>query len=90
MSTTRRAFNFLAACIGDGGLPPSDGGLQRAWALLSKPRKRYARYLVERYAYPVRIALQTAYINGFDRWPYDYRIRKCVLDETDPKTFGFR
>lgn len=90
MRTTTRAFKYLAASIGEGGLPQSEGSLTRTWALLSKPRKRYARYLVERYAYPVQMAIQRAYLQGFDRWPYDHRARRCVRDETDPRSFGFR
>lgn len=90
MKSTTRAFKYLAASIGEGGLPQSAGSLTRTWSLLSKPRKRYASYLVRRYAYPVHMAIQRAYIFGFDHWPYDYRAKQCVRDDTNPKRFGFR
>lgn len=63
MKTTTRAFRYLKAAQG----PHS---LSESWKLLSKPRRRYARYLVERYGYPVKLAIQQAYIFGFDAWPY--------------------
>lgn len=90
MKTTTRAFKYLAARTGEEGLPQSAGSLTRTWNLLSKPRKRYASYLVRRYAYPVNMAIQRAYIFGFDSWPYDHRVKRCVRDDTDPRRFGFR
>ena len=64
-------------------------GLSGVLVLLSKARKRYARYLVERYGYPVRLAIQHAYIFGFDAWPYDYRTDTCVREERSARSFGF-
>lgn len=90
MKTTSRAFKYLAACIGEGGLPVSEGALLRTWGMLSKPRKRYASYLVKRYGYPVRFAIQQSYIHGFDSWPYDYREHHMVRETAEPKQFGFR
>ena len=68
------------------GGPRRLGGV---WELLSKARKRYARYLVERYGYPVRLAIQHAYVFGFDAWPYDYRADTCVREERSARSFGF-
>lgn len=81
MKTTTRAFRYLKAAQG----PHS---LSESWKLLSKPRRRYARYLVERYGYPVKLAIQQAYIFGFDAWPYDYRAGRSVREERTAKDFG--
>ena len=66
------------------------GGINGTWSLLSKERKRYARYLVERYGYRVTLAIQRAYLFGFDRWPLDYRIGKCVREKRTADSFGLR
>ena len=81
MKTAAREVRFLKALSGAHGLSES-------WKLLSKPRKRYARYLVERYGYPAVLATQRAYILGFDAWPYDYRAGRSVREERTPKDVG--
>lgn len=60
------------------------------WALLSKPRRRYARHLVEDYGYAVAIAIQTAYIFGYQAWQYDYRAGGALVREgRTAASFGF-
>lgn len=54
--------------------------LNEQWNLLGKQRKKYAAYLVKRYAYPVAIAIQQSYLFGYDMWPYDYRLKAAVMD----------
>ena len=80
MSKIKRIINYMQA--------ENENGLPGAFALLDDTRKRYAKYLVARYRYPVRIALQTAYINGYDIWPYDYRTRGLVHEGTPREAFG--
>lgn len=63
--------------------------LPRKWALLSKSEKAYARYLVEHYGYPVREAMQQAYLTGFYPWSFDYRIGKSVRETRTASSFGF-
>lgn len=66
-----------------------DGRELGVWRLMSKARKKYARYLVENYGYSVHMAIQRAYIWGFDSWPYDYR-NSCPVQETRTRaSFGF-
>ena len=64
------------------------GSLNEKWGLLCKWRKRYARYLVEKYAYPVNVAIERAYIFGFDSWAYDYRAGKPVRETRSRRSFG--
>ncbi len=64
------------------------GGLNACYNLLSKTRKKYVRYLVARYGYPVRIAVQRAYIFGFDAWPYDYRAGHIEHETMAREYFG--
>lgn len=78
MKTTTRAFKYLKA-----------GNLNNRWNMLSKVRKRYANYLVKQYGYPVVIAIQQAYIFGYDAWPYDYHSRECVHESCTRGSFGF-
>lgn len=81
MKTAAREVRFLKALSGVHGLSES-------WKQLSKPRRRYVRYLVEQYGYRVRVATQQAYLFGFDAWPYDYRAGRSVREERTPKDFG--
>lgn len=62
--------------------------LKNQWALLSKPRRKYAHYLVDRYAYPVRFAIETAYVFGFVSFPYDYRAKRATTESRTAKSFG--
>lgn len=61
--------------------------LNERWGLLCKWRKRYARYLVRKYGYTVHMAVQRAFIFGYDPWPYDYREMRCVMEETPRSRF---
>lgn len=61
--------------------------LKNQWALLSKPRRQYAHYLVDRYAYPVRFAIEYAYIWGYDPYPYDHRAKTATIETDAPKSF---
>lgn len=60
------------------------------WALLSKGCKRYVAYLVKTYGYPVKVAIQQAYLFGFTSFPYDYRTGVCLVEPLSPTTFGFK
>lgn len=78
MKTITRASKYLKA-----------GNLNNRWNMLSKVRKRYAKYLVKNYGYPVMIAIQQSYILGYDTWHYDYRSRECVHESRTRGSFGF-
>lgn len=64
------------------------GGINEAYKLLNKTRKNYARYLVETYGYPVNIAIQSAYVFGFDNYPYDYRSKCPTREKRTRESFG--
>lgn len=57
------------------------------WGLLCKWEKRYVKHLVKTYGYPVSIAIQHAFIFGWDKFPYDYRSGKPVVETTPKKRF---
>lgn len=57
------------------------GTLPAQWQLLTTWRKAYASHLVSDYRTPVRIAIQRAYIFGFDAYAYDYRSGETVRDQ---------
>ena len=77
MKASTRALKYVKA-----------GNLVGRWRLLSKARKAYAKYLVERYGYTAHMAIQSAYIFGYDPYPYDHRARRCVMEEFEPEHFG--
>ena len=62
------------------------GSMPAQWALLSSPRRAYAAHLVRDYGTPVRIAIEHAYIFGFDPYAYDYRAGKSVRDQWPPRS----
>lgn len=66
-----------------------DCNINKVWNRMWDNERRYARYLVKRYGYTVKMAIQTSYILGFDEWPYDYRLRKVVREERTADSFGF-
>ena len=63
--------------------------LSNRWQLLNDEQKKYAAYLVKTYGYPVMIAVQQAYLIGYDSWPYDYKAGHVVTEATPRETFGF-
>lgn len=63
--------------------------LDDKWALLSRADKRYASHLVRDLGWPVRIAIEHAYIIGFDCWTYDFRLRKSVRETCKASRFGY-
>lgn len=56
--------------------------------LLDETRKKYVRYLVSKYGYTVKIAIQQAYLFGFDVWPYDNRTKRPTRETIDASYFG--
>lgn len=78
MKTTTRAGRYLKA-----------GNINNVWNMCSKAQKRYAAHLVSDYGYPVRIALQTAYIHGYDVFQYDYRAQSPVREQRKASYYGF-
>lgn len=63
-----------------------DGGLPLAWTGLSKPRKRYAHELVERFGWSVRMAIQQVYSFPYDQWIFDYHDRSAHQYEVNRRT----
>ena len=87
MKTITRTGKYLHA-IAEGR---KDGmELVRAWALCSKPRKRYARHLVEVYGWDVRGAIQRAYIFGYDSIPYSYKEKRPSWKRAQKRVSAFR
>lgn len=66
----------------------SKKNLAERFGLLDAKEKAYAAYLVKRYGYPVNIAIQRAYILGFDAHPYDYRTRRATTETMTATDFG--
>lgn len=64
-------------------------GLPAIWALLNHAQRAYARYLVEEYGTPAKIAMQHSFIFGFDEWSYDYRRNMLVRETRVRESFGF-
>lgn len=56
-ATTTRRINRMAKYVKAETLPEK-------WSLMSKARRRYASHLVRDCGYPIRIAIQQAYIFG--------------------------
>lgn len=81
MKATTKATKYARAYV--------TGGLPATWQMLSKNQKSYARYLVRAYGYPVSIAIQRAYIFGYDVYPYDYRAGTNVPEKLTPAALGF-
>lgn len=63
-------------------------GLQAVWCHLSKGERRYARHLVESYGYRADIAIQQAYIFGFDPYPFNYRKDRMETETMTREQFG--
>lgn len=86
MKTITRTGKYLHA-IAEGRKDGTE--LVRTWGLCSKPRKRYARHLVEVYGWDVRGAIQRAYIFGYDFMPYSYKEKRPIMETRTKKSFGF-
>lgn len=52
-------------------------------------RKRCARHLVEVYGCDARMAIQRAYIFGYDFMPYSYKEKRPIMETRTKKCFGF-
>lgn len=78
MKTITRAERYVRA-----------GNINNQWALCSKARKAYARHLVADYGWPVGLAIQHAYIHGYDQWTFDYHEGRTVRDGRKASSFGF-
>ena len=86
MKTITRTGKYLHAIV-EGRKDGTE--LVRTWELCSKPRKRYARHLVEVYGWNVRGAIQRAYIFGYDFMPYSYKEKRPIMETRTKKSFGF-
>lgn len=75
-------------CVSKAARLCSTRGLSKRFNLLSKSEKRYCRYLVERYAWHVADAIESAYIFGFSPFVYDYRSKMPVVDDASARDFG--
>lgn len=62
--------------------------LVEQWSLLSDAEKLYAMHLVENYMYPMDIAIQRAYIFGYDKHPFDYKTKEPATEMMKPEDFG--
>lgn len=65
------------------------GSLVKEWEIMSSAERSYARYLVKRYAYTAKMAIQRAFIFGFDARPYDYRNDTITRETASAAVFGF-
>lgn len=66
-----------------------EGGNNEAWNLLNKAQKKYAEHLVSKWAYDTELAIQCAYIWGYDKHPYDHRAQEVVEETMPMEAFGF-
>lgn len=62
--------------------------LAERFSLLNAEEKKYVSYLIKRYGYPVNIAIQRAYVFGFDAFPYDYRTGRATTETLTAANFG--
>lgn len=81
MKISTRALKYVQAM--------QAGGLPKAWEGLSRPRKAYAAQLVEFFGWPVRMAVQHAYIFPYSECPYNYRTREYVHVSCNRRTGRF-
>lgn len=65
------------------------GNINKVWVHMCEGERNYARYLVERYGYTVKLAIQRAFTHGFDEYPFDYRSNRAVCEERTMESFGF-
>lgn len=65
--------------------------IEEAWGRLSEAETTYARYLMERYKYDEAVAIETAFVRGWDSQPYDYNREKPIpiMETRARETFGF-
>lgn len=95
MKTTTRAYKLLTQ--GSDPLPAyrreREGhrirNLNKCWNMLSKPRKRFAAWLVKEAHWSTFGAIQHAYVWGYDKWIVNVSTREW-LDVPPAKSFGFR
>ena len=85
-SKRERELAYAKAC---GSAVDEGGALAACWALCGEADRRYARHLVERYGYDAKLAVQVAYINGYDPHSFDYRVGRAVAEERGPESFGY-
>ena len=86
MKTITRTGKYLHA-IAEGRKDGSE--LVLAWAPCANPRKRFARLLGEVYGRDTRMAIQRAYIFGYDSIPYSYKEKRPIMETRTKKSFGF-
>lgn len=65
-----------------------EGGDAAVRDLMDDEQLRYAEYLMTAHGWDEYMALQRAYIWGYDPQPYDYSVRGPV-DETEPRSAFF-
>lgn len=57
--------------------------------LLKKDGKRYVKYLVSEYGYPVSVAIEQTFLTGYNRWPYNYKTKRVERESIPSEYFGF-
>lgn len=62
--------------------------LKSRWDLLNENQRIYAYYLVHRYGYRVEMAVQRAYLHGYDSWPYNYKLGHPVREPRSREFFN--
>lgn len=62
--------------------------LAERWSLLNEHQRIYAYYLVSRYGWRVKLAVQRAYIHGYTNWPYDYKMGHPVREPRSREFFN--
>lgn len=63
--------------------------LAKCWAMLDKPRKRFAAWLVKEAHWSTWAAIEHTYVWGYDAWIVDERSKEWATVPT-AKSFGFR
>lgn len=77
--STKSIFDKMARYL-------SAESLFERWSLLSEDQRIYAYYLVYRYGWKVKLAIQRAYLHGYTSWPYNYKLGH-VVSEPRPREF---
>lgn len=62
--------------------------LAERWSLLNEDQRIYAYYLVFRYKWRVKLAVQRAYLNGYTSWPYNYKLGHVVSEPRSREFFN--
>lgn len=66
----------------------SADNLASRWDLLNENQRIYAYYLVHRYGWRVKMAMEWAYLHGYDNWPYNYKLGHPVREPRSREFFN--